>query len=128
MNENKFNQLPGYENIFKNLKNVLNQYIKISGSKRIHNFNLNQRNLHDSGFENNLIENDFNPSELIEEIKNSYLSRDYLEGEIGLIDGQDQYDGIFNIALYTLITNRVGKLYQHQLNKNTNLDANTRTA
>ncbi len=128
MNENKFNQLPGYENIFKNLKNVLNQYIKISGSKRIHNFNLNQRNLNDSGFENNLIENDFNPSELIEEIKNSYLSRDYLEGEIGLIDGQDQYDGIFNIALYTLITNRVGKLYQHQLNKNTNLDDNTRTA
>ena len=71
MNENKFNQLPGYENIFKNLKNVLNQYIKISGSKRIHNFNLNQRNLNDSGFENNLIENDFNPSELIEEIKDT---------------------------------------------------------
>lgn len=128
MNTNKFSQLPRYENIFNNLKKVLNQYIKMSGSKKIHNFNFKQKNLNDSGFENNLIENDLNPSELLEEIKSSYLSRDYLEGEIGLIDGQDQYDGIFNIALYTLITNRVGKLYQSEFNGNSTLDDTTRTA
>lgn len=128
MNTNKFSQLPRYENIFNNLKKVLNQYIKMSGSKKIHNFNFKQKNLNDSGFENNLIENDLNPSELLEEIKSSYLSRDYLEGEIGLIDGQDQYDGIFNLALYTLITNRVGKLYQSEFNENSTLDDTTRTA
>lgn len=125
MNENKFNQLPRYENIFANFKKVLNQYIKISGSKKIHNFIFRQKTLNDSGFENNLIENDFNPSELLEEIKSSYLSRDYLEGEIGLIDGQDQYDGIFNIALYTLMANRLGKEYKKQCDKNYNLDINT---
>lgn len=128
MNENKFNQLPRYENIFKNFKNVLNQYLKISGSKKIHNFIFRQKTLNDSGFENNLIENDFNPSELVEEIKASYLSRDYLEGEIGLIDGQDQYDGIFNIALYTLLTNRLGKRYQSEFNGNSTLDDTTKTA
>ncbi len=128
MNTNKFSQLPRYENIFNNLKKVLNQYIKMSGSKKIHNFNFKQKNLNDSGFENNLIENNLNPSELLEEIKSSYLSRDYLEGEIGLIDGQDQYDGIFNLALYTLITNRVGKLYQSEFNGNSTLDDTTRTA
>lgn len=33
--------------------------------------------------------------------------------------------GIFNIALYMLTSNRLGKLYKNKLDKNTNLDKNT---
>ena len=125
MGQNKFTQLPKYEYIFNRLSKILNQYIKISGTNHLYRSLLSQNKRIDSGFENNLIENDFTPEEFVSETKTSYLSRDYLEGEIGLIDGQDQYDGIFNIALYTLMANRLGKEYKKQYNENSNLDIAT---
>lgn len=118
MKQNSFNQLPKYEDIFDNLKDILNQYLEIRSSKSIRGFNLSQKHSNENGYNNNLIENDFTPDELINEIKSSYLSRDYVKGEIGLIDGQDQYDGIFNIALYMLMCNRLGKLYKERFDKN----------
>lgn len=125
MEQNKFTQLPKYEYVFNRLSKILNQYIKIYGTNHLYRSLLSENKRIDSGFENNLIENDFTPEEFVEEIKNSYLSRYYLEGEIGLIYGQEQYDGIFNIALYTLIANRLGKEYKKQCDKNYNLDINT---
>lgn len=125
MGQNKFTQLPKYEYIFNRLSKILNQYIKIYGTDHLYKSLLSENKRIDSGYENNLIENDFTSEEFVEEIKTSYLSRDYLEGEIGLIDGQEQYDGIFNIALYTLMANRLGKEYKKQCDKNYNLDINT---
>lgn len=128
MQQNRFNQLPKYENIFSSFKEVLNQYLKLAGGKRVYNFNISTKKLNDSGFKNDLIEDDFMPFELVKEVKDSYLSRDYLKGEVGLIDSQDQYDGIFNISLYALMTNRLGKLYKSQFDRNSTCDDNTRNA
>lgn len=124
MKQNRFNQLTRYEDIFARFSKIQNQYLKLYGTNKLYKFILKQQKVIDSGFENHLIENDFTPDELASEIKNSYLSRDYLEGEIGLIDGQDQYDGIFNIALYMFMSNRLGKIYKNELDKNSSLDKN----
>lgn len=126
MKQNSFNQLPKYEDIFESLENILNQYLEIRSSKSIRGFNLSQKHSNEDGYNNSLIENDFTPDELINKIKTSYLSRDYVKGEIGLIDGQDQYDGIFNIALYMLMCNRLGKLYKERMDKNHNLSDKAR--
>lgn len=125
MEQNKSTKLPKYEYIFNRLSKILNQHIKVYGTEHLYRSLLAQRKSIDSGFENSLIENDFTPEEFVKEIKNSYLSRNYLKGEIGLIDAQDQYDGIFNIALYTLMANRLGKQYKIQCDKNYNLDIAT---
>lgn len=92
MKQNRFNQLTKYEDIFARFSKILNLYLKLYGTNKIHKSILKHIKEIDSGFENHLIEDDFTPEELVSEIKNSYLSRDYLKGEIGLIDGQDQYD------------------------------------
>lgn len=87
---------------------------------------LNQKNLsNDDGFENKLIEVDISSRELVNNIKDCYLNRDYISGEIGTIDGKEQYDGIFNITLYMLMSNRLAKYYRHEIEKNSNLDRKT---
>ncbi len=122
MTQNRFNQLPRYEKVFSRLDQILNQYIKLSTDRSILKFNSSQKSQNEDGFSNSLVEDDFNAFELVNEIRSSYLGRDYLEGEIGLVDGQDQYDGIFNTTLYMLMSNRLGKLYKGALNKTSNHD------
>lgn len=125
MDENNFNHLPRYEDVFDNFKNVLNEYLSICSPEYIHDFNLSiiDRN---KGFSNNLLKNDFTPNELVEEIKKSYLQREYINGEIGLTDKQTQYDGIITTALYMLMSNRLGKIYKKEMDTNTNLDEDTK--
>lgn len=120
MKQNNFNTLSTYEQVYKRLKVMVNKYLSINNGNKIRGFNLSQKN--NQGFENSLIEDDLLPDELVSEIKNSYLSRDYVQGEIGLIDDEEQYDGIFNIALYTLMTNRVGKMFLHEKRNNSNMN------
>ena len=122
MAQNRFNQLPRYEKVFSRLDQILNQYIKLSTDRSILKFNSSQKSQNEDGFSNSLVEDDFNAFELVDEIRSSYLGRDYLEGEIGLVDGQDQYDGIFNTTLYMLMSNRLAKLYKGALNKTSNHD------
>lgn len=128
MGQNTSAKLPKYEDIFKNLENSLNEYLKVSNGKKIKNFSFSQKSINDDGFENRLIETGLKPSELLAEIKDSYLRRDYLEGEIGTIVGDEQYDGIFNMALSMLISNRLAKHYIHEVESNSNLDNSTRKA
>lgn len=87
---------------------------------------LNQKKLsNEDGFENKLIEVDISSRELVNNIKDCYLNRDYISGEIGTTDGEYQYDGIFNITLYMLMSNRLAKYYRHEAKKNSNLDKET---
>lgn len=120
MTQNNFNKLSTYEQVYKRLQVMVNKYLSINNGRKIRSFNLGQDNNGD--FENRLIEDDLSPDELVSEIKASYLSRDYVQGEIGLIDEEEQYDGIFNIALYTLMTNRVGKMFLHEKKQNSNIN------
>lgn len=110
-----------YENVYNNLKKILELYLSKYDAKKIINLNQKQKQFNEDAFSNSLIENDFNFEEIVKEIKDSYLSRDYIQGEIGLIDEGEQYDGIFNITLYMLMSNRMSKYYQQQINKNNNL-------
>ena len=126
MKQNKNNELPKYEDTFKKLTKSLNEYLKVSDGRKIKNFSFNQKTLNTDGFENRLIETGLNPNELLDEIKDSYLRRDYLEGEIGTIDGEEQYDGIFNMTLYMLISNRLAKHYAYEIKNNSNLDVSTK--
>lgn len=122
MKQNKFNRLTTYEDIFARFETILNEYLELFSGKRIKNFNLSQKSNNYDGFKNRLIENGLSPKELICEIKDSYLRRDYLSGKIGTVDGDEQYDGIFNTALLMLMSNRLWKYYEHELRKNKNLD------
>jgi len=115
-----------YEDVYHNLKIILEDYLRKYDGKKIINANLSQTQFNEDAFTNNLIENDFDYDEIIEAIKESYLSRDYIKGEIGLTDEGEQYDGIFNITLYMLMSNRLAKYYQQQLTKRNNLDDITR--
>jgi len=124
--QNKSYKLPKYEDIFAKFKNNLNEYLQVRNGRDIKSFNFSQKGINDDGFENRLIETGLRPSELLLEIKDSYLRRDYLEGEIGTIDGDEQYDGIFNIALSMLISNRLAKHYIHELEKKNNQDIKTK--
>lgn len=126
MNQNKNKKLPKYEDIFKNLEKSLSEYLKVSNGSKIKNFSFSQKSLNTDGFENRLIETGLNSSELLNEIKDSYLRRDYLEGEIGTIDGEEQYDGIFNMTLYMLISNRLAKHYAYEIENNSNLNSSTK--
>lgn len=115
-----------YENVYKNLKVILNEFLEKYDGRRIIKINLNQSKFNEGTFSNNLIEDDFDSVEIIQAIKDSYLSRDYIQGEIGLIDAEEQYDGIFNSTLYMLMSNRLAKYYKKELDNNINLDAETR--
>lgn len=126
MNKNRFNQLSTYEDVFNNFSEILNELLEKYNSEDIYKYNVCQKGKNKDGFKNSLIEDDFSSlEELTLEIKDSYLSRDYLEGEIGLTDGQSQYDGIFNIALYMLTSNRLAKLYKYSSSEYTELDEDT---
>lgn len=121
MEQNNFNRLSTYEDVFNNFSDVLEEYLSMTDGESIREFNLY------AGKGNSLTESDLTSNQLVEEIKKSYLSRNSLTGEIGMLDGNKQYDGIFNIALYMLMCNRLGKKYKFKLNDDLNLDENTKT-
>lgn len=127
MQQNNFNSLSRYEDLFSDFSNLLSEYLSVKDGQSIREFNLKQaKKGPKTRMKNSLIEDDFTSNELVEKIKSSYLSRDYLKGEIGTIDGNEQYNGIFNIALYMLISNRLGKYYKGELDNNSSLDENTK--
>lgn len=127
MEQNNFNRLSTYEDVFSNFSQVLEEYLAMTNGEEIRDFNLITRDSKYGKGKNDLIEDDFTPNELVEEIKDSYLRRNYLKGEIGMLNGDEQYDGIFNISLYMLMANRLGKIYKGELDNNSNLDKNTKT-
>lgn len=126
MKQNNSNHIDKYEDIFAKLETSLNEYLTLNSGRNVKGFNLSQKGINTDGFENKLIESGLSPKELIAEIRDSYLRRDYLEGEVGTIDGEEQYDGIFNIALSMLISNRLAKWYKYEIEKKSNLDKTTK--
>ena len=126
MKQNNSKHIDKYEDIFAKLETSLNEYLTLNSGRNVKGFNLSQKGINTDGFENKLIESGLSPKELIAEIRDSYLRRDYLEGEVGTIDGEEQYDGIFNIALSMLISNRLAKWYKYEIEKKSNLDKTTK--
>lgn len=100
-------ELTTYQNINQNMQKELNDYFQMQSDEDIKSFILEQKFDNKYKMVNRLIEI---PKKNIKQvIRDQYMGRDYLEGEIGTVNATDQFDGITQIALLTLISNRVSK-------------------
>ncbi len=107
--------LATYEEIYKKLKNNLYTFLSTTSNEAIKKLYLKPINNNFNSLDNYLIETGFNSEQLIKKIKTSYLKRKYLKGNIGTVSGKEQYDGIINIALYLLISNKLAKIYNYEI-------------
>ena len=121
------NNLSTYEEVYNRLKNTLEEFLSNNTNNYIQNLYLKSKNMNFDTLENHLIETGLKPKQLVRKIKKSYLQRNSLKGIIGTLDGKEQYDGIINIALYMLMSNRLAKFYKYKILNNPYLDKYTKT-
>lgn len=102
-----------YKNIYMKLQKTTNTFLKVNSIDEIKRFIYIQRKENEDGFKNSLIEL---PNDDIKSvIKSTYTKIDYLEGTLGTVDATDQFDGITNMALLMLMSNRMSKYYKNRI-------------
>ena len=107
-----------YTTIYEKLGKVTNLFLRLNSAEGIRRFIYMQTEENEDGLENTLIEI---PTDNIKKvIKDTYLKIDYLEGKLGIVDATDQFDGITNMALLMLMSNRMSKHYKKKI-ENENL-------
>lgn len=129
-NKNEEGFMTDYEKIYSMLKKSTNDYLDLKKNGTLVNFILEKEskykkyNKHENNnflnqniekkdkqeFKNRFLE--IPNTDIKEAIRNSYLAIDYLSGEIGTGDGTQQFDGITNMTLLMLMSNRLSKQYQ----------------
>ena len=118
-------KLRTFEKVSEQLKKMTEFFLK--NKKEIKNFIINQQKQNETGFDNILIKdmNDFEEYEIINRVKDDYYSRDYLKGDRDIATDEDLYDGIYDLTLCALMSNRNAKIFEELL-ENKNIDENKR--
>ncbi len=103
-----------YASLYKKLEKVTLLFLNTKSKNDLKDFILKQKGKNESGLKNTLIEI---PSDNIKSIiRNDYTKIDYLTGNLGTVDATDQFDGITNMALLMLMSNRLAKHYRYENN------------
>lgn len=110
-----------YASIYKKLKKTTTTFLKSKDIEELKNFILKQRKTNHDGLKNSLIEIPCN-NNIKSRIEKDYTSIDYLDGVLGTVDATDQFDGITNMALLMLMSNRLAKHFRYKNNKNLSTD------
>lgn len=105
-----------YEQIHSKLKQVVETYLTTQEPYYFKQFILDQREKNNTNLENSLIE--VPKGNIIDILKSQYISNDITTGEIGTILPEDQVYELKNIALLMLMSNRLSKVYEKELNNN----------
>lgn len=105
-----------YEQIYSKLKQVVETYLTTQEPYYFKQFILDQRVENSTHLKNSLIE--VPKGNLIDILKLQYISEDVTKGEIGTILPEDQVYEIRNIALLMLMSNRLAKVYEKELDNN----------
>lgn len=105
-----------YASIYKKLKKATITFLKSKDIGELKNFILKPREMNSDGLRNSLIELPY--EDIKSRIEKDYTSIDYLEGNLGTVAATDQFDGITNMALLMLMSNRLAKHYHYKNNRN----------
>ena len=112
-----------YEDIHRNLQEITTTYL--SKEENLKDFILEQREKNKSGFTNSLIE--IPETDIKYTLKKEYISNaNNISGELGVISPEDQTHEIKNMALLTLMSNRLSKYYKYEVENNKSLDDKTK--
>lgn len=112
-----------YEDIHQNLEKITTTYL--SKQSNLKDFILEQREKNKSGLRNSLIE--IPETDIKYTLKKEYISNvGNISGEIGTISPEDQAYEIKNMALLTLMSNRLSKYYKYEVENNKSLDDKTK--
>lgn len=105
-----------YEQIYQKLAKVTNVYLKLKSKENFEYFIISERGMNETGLNNLLIE--IPEEDIMDIIKEQYISEPKNEGEIGTIEPEKQAQEIRNMALLMLMSNRLSKEYKDRLAKN----------
>lgn len=119
---NKF--VTRYEQIYQRLNKVTTIYLKYKNANNFEGFITSERGVNKTGLNNMLIE--IPEGNIIDILKEQYISEPNNVGEIGTIEPKNQAYEIRNIALLMLMSNRLSKEYKNRLEKNKQLDEDTK--
>lgn len=112
-----------YEDIHKNLEEITTAYLNKEESLK--DFILEQREKNKAGFKNSLIE--VPEADIKYTLKKEYISNvSNVTGELGTISPEKQAHEIKNMALLTLMSNRLSKYYKYEVENNKSLDDETK--
>lgn len=110
-----------YVSIYKKLKKATLTFLKNNDTEKLKNFILKQKRINHDGLKNSLIQIPYD-DDIKSRIEKDYTGIDYLEGDLGTVDATDQFDGITNMTLLMLMSNRLAKDYRYKNNKNLSAD------
>lgn len=112
-----------YEDIHKDLEDITTTYLSKEGNLK--DFILEQREKNKSGLKNSLIE--VPETDIKYTLKKEYISNvSNVTGELGTISSEEQAHEIKNMALLTLMSNRLSKYYKYEVENNKSLDDKTK--
>lgn len=116
--------LTRYEDIHFKLKKVVETYLTTQEPYYFKDFILDQRMKNRTHLKNSLIE--VPKGNIVDTLKEQYISKAITKGEIGTISSENQEYEIKSMALLMLMSNRLVKVYEKELDNNRAGDKVTR--